>query len=131
MKVVGLFSGAGGLDYGFKKAGAEIIWANEINDVFCKTYELNLGEEIICSDIREINPNIIPDSDLIIGGFPCLGFTIAIRSPSFSSISHSIISPSSSLRKLTIAFGTVALKDSLLGDAFVRVDFSLIQIAHI
>ncbi|HBQ5953659.1 TPA: DNA cytosine methyltransferase, partial [Klebsiella pneumoniae subsp. pneumoniae] len=30
MKVVSLFSGAGGLDLGFKNAGFQIVWANDI-----------------------------------------------------------------------------------------------------
>ena len=77
MKVIGLFSGAGGLDYGFKKAGAEIVWANEIHEVFCKTYEFNLKERITCADVKEILLSHVPESDVIIGGFPCLGFTIA------------------------------------------------------
>ena len=32
MRVVSLFSGAGGLDLGFKLAGNDIVWANDIED---------------------------------------------------------------------------------------------------
>jgi len=77
MDVVSLFSGAGGLDLGFIKAGANIIWANDIDEHAVKTYEENIGDEIVLSDIKEINAEEIPNCDLIIGGFPCLGFTVA------------------------------------------------------
>lgn len=83
MKVISLFSGAGGLDLGFEKAGAKIVWANDIDKDHAYTYRMNLKfKEIIVEDIKKIlrNKSIvssIPDGDIIIGGFPCLGFTIA------------------------------------------------------
>lgn len=77
VNVISLFSGAGGLDYGFKKAGSKIVWANDINEVFCKTYKKNIKEKIVCANIKDISPSEIPEGDIIVGGFPCLGFTIA------------------------------------------------------
>lgn len=77
MNVISLFSGAGGLDLGFKNAGANIVWANDIDKDAVETYKLNLDNNIICEDIKKINPEDIPDADVIIGGFPCLGFTVA------------------------------------------------------
>ena len=38
-KIVSLFSGCGGLDLGFEKAGFDIKWANEYNDKIWETYE--------------------------------------------------------------------------------------------
>ena len=46
MKVVSLFSGAGGLDLGFKMAGHEIIWANDNFPEAVETYRKNL--ESVC-----------------------------------------------------------------------------------
>ena len=77
MKVVSLFSGAGGLDLGFKQAGHEIIWANDIDKDACSTYEENIGKHIICEDIQQISISDIPDCDIVIGGFPCQGFSMA------------------------------------------------------
>ena len=41
MKVVSLFSGAGGLDLGFKMAGHDIIWANDMYADAVETYKKN------------------------------------------------------------------------------------------
>lgn len=77
MKVVSLFSGAGGLDLGFKMAGHEIIWANDLYGDAVETYRHNIGNHIVCEDISKINAEDIPACDIIIGGFPCQGFSVA------------------------------------------------------
>ncbi len=77
MKVVSLFSGAGGLDLGLKMAGHEIIWANDLYGDAVETYRHNLGNHIVCDDIKNIDISEIPDCDLVVGGFPCQGFSVA------------------------------------------------------
>ena len=77
MKVVSLFSGAGGLDLGFKMAGHDIIWANDLYGDAVETYRLNLGDHIVCEDIFKVDEKNEPDCDIIIGGFPCQGFSVA------------------------------------------------------
>uniref|UniRef100_B8J350 Cytosine-specific methyltransferase n=1 Tax=Desulfovibrio desulfuricans (strain ATCC 27774 / DSM 6949 / MB) TaxID=525146 RepID=B8J350_DESDA len=77
MKVVSLFSGAGGLDLGFKMAGHSIIWANDVYEDAVKTYRMNIGDHILCKDISQVTTAEVPDSDIIIGGFPCQGFSVA------------------------------------------------------
>lgn len=77
MDVVSLFSGAGGLDLGLVKAGANIVWANDIDQDAVETYKKNIGDHIVLGDIKDIDVNDIPDCDVIVGGFPCLGFTVA------------------------------------------------------
>jgi DNA (cytosine-5)-methyltransferase 1 len=61
MKIVSLFSGAGGLDLGLIKAGHEIIWANDFDADSCETYKRNIGEHIVCSDIAKIKIDDIPN----------------------------------------------------------------------
>ena len=78
MKVISLFSGAGGMDLGFKNAGFEIIWANDFFKEAVETYKQNIGDHIVLGDITKISSDDIPnDADVIIGGFPCQGFSIA------------------------------------------------------
>lgn len=77
MNVVSLFSGAGGLDYGFIMAGHKILWANDLYEDAVETYRKNIGNHIICKDISLIDTNDIPNCDIVIGGFPCQGFSVA------------------------------------------------------
>lgn len=62
---------------GFIKAGFEVIFANDIDKEACETYRANIGEHILCEDIYKLKASQVPKADLLIGGFPCLGFTIA------------------------------------------------------
>ncbi len=77
MRVVSLFSGAGGLDLGLIQAGHDLIWANDIDPDAVSTYRKNIGSEILLGDICAIRSSSIPDCDVIVGGFPCQGFSQA------------------------------------------------------
>ncbi|HEI2929435.1 TPA: DNA cytosine methyltransferase [Escherichia coli] len=77
MKVVSLFSGAGGLDLGLKQSGLDIIWANDIYEDAVDTYKKNIGKHIVLGDIANISSSTIPNCDIVVGGFPCQGFSVA------------------------------------------------------
>ena len=82
-RVIGLFAGCGGMDLGFKNAGFDIVWANDFNKDACETYRANIGDHILHGDITEIDSSDIPDNiDVVLGGFPCQGFSIANTSRS-------------------------------------------------
>lgn len=77
MKIISLFSGAGGLDLGLKQAGNDIVWANDIDADAVTTYKQNISDNILCEDIKNINIDTIPAGDVVVGGFPCQGFSLA------------------------------------------------------
>lgn len=77
LTVASLFSGAGGLDLGFKQVGFKMLWANDIFIDAAETYKANIGHHIVTTPIDLIPSGDIPDVDVIIGGFPCQGFSLA------------------------------------------------------
>lgn len=72
-----LFCGAGGLDIGFERAGFKTLWANDFNADACETFRSWSSATVICKDIGKISADEIPDTDIILGGFPCQGFSLS------------------------------------------------------
>lgn len=77
IELVSLFCGAGGLDMGFENAGFKTIWANDILPEACETHRNWSDSEVICEDIRNIDVSTIPQAKVVVGGFPCQGFSLA------------------------------------------------------
>ncbi|MCL1882680.1 MAG: DNA cytosine methyltransferase [Defluviitaleaceae bacterium] len=77
LRLISLFSGAGGLDLGFVRAGFEIVAANEYDSTIWETYEKNHEAPLIKGDIRKIGSNEFPACDGIIGGPPCQSWSEA------------------------------------------------------
>lgn len=73
MNIISLFSGAGGLDLGFHKAGFKTIMANEFDNKICPTFKANFPDtKLIEGDIRTISADVFCDAAIgIIGGPPC------------------------------------------------------------
>jgi len=75
---VELFAGIGGFRLGLERAGWKCVWANELDKNACKIYRKNFGgKELIEQNIRKIKPEEIPETDMLVGGFPCQPFSLA------------------------------------------------------
>lgn len=78
MKIISLFSGAGGLDRGFEKAGFETVWANEFDKDIWETFENNFPKATLDKrSIKKVLSTDIPDCEGIIGGPPCQSWSEA------------------------------------------------------
>ncbi len=78
LSAISLFSGCGGFDWGATQAGIDIIWANDINYYASTAYKSifpNVHFEF--GDVRDIE--IFPSADILIGCYPCTGFSVAAR----------------------------------------------------
>ena len=139
-KVLSLFSGCGGTDLGFlggfkylgkkyNERNFEIIWANDIDESSCITYEKNFGHMSLCADIRDIleektlfNDSRLPNNvDIVLGGFPCQDFSLSGKRKGFNSkrLSRGIIPahPTLFLRKCVYQkFGLFDTSYKIAGD---------------
>jgi DNA (cytosine-5)-methyltransferase 1 len=74
IKAISLFSGCGGSDMALSELGVDIVWANDICEAACQTYKDNIpSAKIEHGDIADFND--FPSADLLIGCYPCQGFT--------------------------------------------------------
>lgn len=80
LKILSLFSGAGGLDIGFKKAGFKTVWANDFDKNITPSFK-NYFPKVPFDDrsIELISNEEIPNEDIcgVIGGPPCQSWSNA------------------------------------------------------
>lgn len=78
MTVIDLFAGCGGFSLGFSQAGFYVRTAVEIDPDIAETYRRNHADtHVIVEDVRNVDIFQKGDSDIIIGGPPCQGFSMA------------------------------------------------------
>jgi DNA (cytosine-5)-methyltransferase 1 len=78
IKVASFFAGIGGICYGFKQAGFQVVYANEWDKKACESYRKNHPEtNLFEGDIKELNAKNMPDFDIFTGGFPCQPYSLA------------------------------------------------------
>lgn len=76
---ISLYSGAGGLDLGFARAGFDVRWAIDSDRFAVLTYNANLDPRAVCGDVLQVDPPRDLRPDLVIGGPPCQGFSVIGR----------------------------------------------------
>jgi DNA (cytosine-5)-methyltransferase 1 len=82
LKLIDLFSGAGGMTLGFTDkrfcGGFESVWAVDIDGPATKTFAANFGDHALCADLDAYlkSGGDVPEADVVIGGPPCQGFSL-------------------------------------------------------
>ncbi|NBB81210.1 MAG: DNA (cytosine-5-)-methyltransferase [Verrucomicrobia bacterium] len=77
-RFIDLFAGIGGLRLGFEQAGGRCVFTSEWDTYAQKTYRANFHESgEIFGDITKIDPEQVPDHEVLLAGFPCQPFSIA------------------------------------------------------
>lgn len=81
LRVIDLFSGAGGMSVGFEalsKHQYEVVWANDFNADAARTFNENFRGVCTSGDIVSLLESgvVIPSADVVVGGPPCQGFSL-------------------------------------------------------
>ena len=77
MKLGGLFSGVGGFELAWTQLGHEVAWMCEIDPAARKVLEQRFPGVPIYEDIEQLDPYQVEAVDVVTGGSPCQGFSVA------------------------------------------------------
>lgn len=92
IRIASLFCGCGGTDVGlmggfkfnnklYRRLNTEIVYANDIEASACDIFDANFEIAVDRRDIKKVLPEEIPNSDVLVGGFPCQSFSIVAQNP--------------------------------------------------
>lgn len=92
LKFIDLFAGIGGFHIAFENAGAKCVFVSEWDKFARQTYEHNFKKRNLeifkndnfAGDITKVDPENIPDFDILTGGFPCQPFSQAGHKKGFN-----------------------------------------------
>ena len=77
MKFGSLFSGVGGFDLGFERAGMECVWQVEFDKACQSVLKKHFEKAELFDDVRTVGKHNLEPVDVICGGFPCQDVSIA------------------------------------------------------
>lgn len=80
-QLISLFSGCGGMDLPFHKAGFDVVFAVDSNGDACHTFRQNIADVIVHDNIENVKIDQVPNAHIIIGGFPCQDFSMIWKRP--------------------------------------------------
>lgn len=90
VKIIDLFAGIGGIRCGLEAALLEegytpkCVFTSEIKPHAISVLSQNHPNEVITGDITQVDPNVIPDFDILCAGFPCQAFSYAGKRQGFA-----------------------------------------------
>ncbi len=84
MRHASFFSGVGGLDLGFERAGIETVSVSEIDPYACAVLAERFPDAPNLGSITEVDANDIPEADIWSGGFPCQDLSVAGKRAGFA-----------------------------------------------
>jgi len=79
MKAGSLFAGIGGFDLALRNVGIEVIWQVEKHPQCHAVLEARFPECKLYEDVRDVGANVLDPVELVVGGFPCQGLSVAGR----------------------------------------------------
>lgn len=82
LKYIDLFCGIGGFHQVLKSLGCECVLACDIDKYCREVYKMNYGMDVD-PDVKKLNPDTMPDFDILCGGFPCQAFSNAGNKKTF------------------------------------------------
>lgn len=82
LKFIDLFSGIGGFRLALEELGLECVFSSEVDEHAIEMYKANFNDNSKC-DITQLNPEILPNFDILCAGFPCQAFSISGKQKGF------------------------------------------------